>query len=245
VSKLSLLDELFRSYGFKELVDVIINKIGFGSLIILFGAYFAAIVYFSALPSKGRFSTDFSQSSAVEFFSQAFYVFSFLILLMPFISGWYSFLLVLLLYGPIVGAMLVNVRILSRDITFNEYVQFRQSGVKSVTSMTGRYMGIFLIWLVALSELLAFLHFDPTIPLFGWVVILYSLAAAFLQVALGQGFLYNARSCAYAKITTADGLVEGFIVAKGSDHYLVKTRENDVLLSSEYVKSVSPSPLPK
>ena len=242
VTKLTLLDELFRSYSFKELVDLVINKLGFSALIVLFGAHFAAIVYFSALPSKGRFSTDFPRSNVVGFFQQAFYVFSFIIFLTPFISGWGSFFLVLLLYGIIIVPMLVNTHVLGRDFTFDEYLKFRSGGFMS---MIWKYSGIALSWVVMLAELLAFSYCDPTIPLVGWAVILYSLAAAFLQAALGQSILGNACSCVYAKITTVDGIVEGFIVAKGSDHYLVKTRENGVLLSNEYVKSISPSGLPK
>lgn len=240
--KLTLLDELFRSYGFKELVDLIINRIGFSVLIVLFGACFAAIVYFSALPSKGRFSTDFPRSNAVGFFQQAFYIFSFLILLTPFISGWGPFFLILFFYGIIVVPMFVNMYVFRRDFTFDEYVKFRSGGFMS---MKWKFGGIALSWVVMLVELLAFSYYDPTIPLVGWAVILYSLVAALLQAALGQSILYDASSCVYAKIMTVDGLVEGFIVAKGSDHYLVKTRENDVLLSNEYVKSISPSHLPK
>jgi len=240
---MTLLDELFRSYSFEELVELMINKIGLGSLIVLFGAYFAAIVYFSALPSKGRFSTDFPKTNALEFFQQTFYVFFFLIFLMPFVSGLVSFFLVLLLYGFVFGAMLVNVRVLGRDLSFDEYVELKQGNHMLI--MRKYYGGIALIWLVLLVELLAFLSCDPTIPLFGWIIVLYSLLAASLQAALGQGFLYNARHCIHAKIVTADGLVEGFIVAKGSDHYLVKTKENYVMLSSAYVKSIYPSPPPE
>jgi hypothetical protein len=242
VTKLALLDDLFRSYGFKELVELIINKLGFGSLIVLFGAFFAAIVYFSALPSKGRFSTDFSRSNAVGFFQQAFYVFSFIILLMPFISGWGSFFLVLFLYGIIVAPMLINVFVFRRDFTFDEYVKFKRGGFMS---MKWEYIGIALSWFVMLVELLAFSYYDPTMPLVGWAVVLYSLAVAILQCALGQSILFNVSSCVYAKITTVDGLVEGFIVVKGSDHYIVKTKEKDVLLSNEYVKSIFSSDLPK
>jgi hypothetical protein len=242
VTKLTLLDDLFRPYGFKELIELIINKIGFGSLIVLFGAYFAAIVYFSALPSKGRFSTDFSRTNAVSFFQQAFYVFSFIIFLMPAISGWNSFFLVLFLYGFIVAPMLINVYVFRRDFTFDEYLKFKKGGFMS---MKWKYIGIALSWVVMLVELLAFSYYDPTMPLVGWALILYSLAAAILQCALGQSVLLNVSLCVYAKIMTGDGLVEGFIVAKGSDHYIVKTKEKDVLLSNEYVKSISSSDLPK
>ena len=251
IEKLTLFDELFRFYGFKELIDVMVKNIGFGPLIALLGAYFAAIVYFSAISSKGRFSVDFSQGNAVEFFSAAFYFFSFPIFLMPFISGWYYFVAVLFLYLIIAIGMLVNVRVLSRDVTFDEYVQFRQSTVTFAAAATllklllRRYIGISLIWILVFGELLAFSYFDTTLPLYGWLIIFYSLIVALLQVAVGQGFLYNVRTCAYAQLTTTDGLVEGFIVAKGSDHYLVKTKEKEVLLSSEYVKSVSPLAVPK
>jgi hypothetical protein len=242
VTRLTLLDELFRSYGFKELVDLIINKLGFSALIVLFGAYFAAIVYFSALPSKGRFSPDFSRSNAVSFFQQAFYVFSSIIFLMPLISGWGYFFLVLFFYLIIVVPMCVNMYVLRRDFTFDEYVKFKKGGFISVV---WKYSGIALIWIAVLGELLAFSYCDPTMPLIGWAVILYSLAAAILQSALGQSVLFNVSSCVYAKIMTVDGLVEGFIVAKGSDHYIVKTKKKDVLLSNEYVKSISSSDLPK
>jgi hypothetical protein len=239
---MTLFDELFRSYGFKELVDLVTNKLGFSALIVLFGAYFAAIVYFSALPSKGRFSTDSQRGNAATFFQQAFYVFSFTIFLMPFISGWGSFLQVLLLYSIIFVPMLVTMRALRRDFTFDEYVKLKRGDLASMKRMLG---GIALSWGAMLVELLALSYYDPAIPLVGWAVILYSLAVSFLQAAFGLGLVNNVSLCAYAKITTADGVIEGFIVAKGSDNYLVKTRENGILLSSGYVKSISPSDLPK
>ena len=239
---MTLLDELFRSYSFKELVELIINKIGFASLIVLFAAFFAAIVYFSALPSKSRFSSDFPRSNAVGFFQQAFYVFSFVIFLMPFTSGWLSFLLVIFLYAIIAGPMFVNIRIFGRDFTFEQYMKFKKGGF---VSMTSESIGIALTWTVLLSELLAFSYFDPTIPLVGWAIVFYSLAAAVLQAALVQSILFNIRSCVYARIVTVDGFAEGFIVAKGSDHYVVKTKENDLLLANNYVKSISPSEIPK
>ena len=238
---MTLLDELFRFYSFKELVDLVINEIGLGSLIILFSAYFAAIVYFSSLPSKGRFSTDFSKTYALSFFQQAFYILSFPIFLMPFVSGLYSFILVFLLYIFILSAMLVNVRVLGRDFSFEDYLELKQISFKLIAGKAWKYyVGIALIWLVVLVELLIFLSCDPSIPLFGWIVILYSLVAASLQAAFGQGILYNAFHCMYAKIVTVDGIVKGFIIAKDSDHYLVKTKENDIILSREYVKSIYP-----
>jgi hypothetical protein len=148
----------------------------------------------------------------------------------------------LLFYVIIVFPMWVNMRLLGRDFTFDEYVKFRREGI---ISMTWKFSGIALIWISILGELLAFSYFDPTIPLLGWAIIIYSIAAALLQAALGQSCLVNVNRCVYARIITADGSVEGFIVAKGSDHYIVKTKENDVLLSSGYVKSISPSPIPE
>jgi hypothetical protein len=161
---------------------------------------------------------------------------------MPFISGWYSFFLVLLFYGIIFVPMWVNVRLLAQDFTFDEYVKFRRGGL---ISMKWRFSGISLTWISILGEFLAFSYFDPTIPLLGWAIIVYSIAAAFLQAALGQSLLVHISRCVYARIITVDGSVEGFIAAKGSDHYIVKTKENDVLLSNDYVKSISPSPLPE
>lgn len=239
---MTFLDELFNPYSFNELVDLIINKLGLSSLIILLSAYFAAIVYFCALPSKSPLSTDTTRSYAVSYFQQAFYIFSFLSLLMPLISGWFSFFLVLLFYCIIAIPMGVNVRLLARDFTFDEYVKFRRGGIKS---MTWKFGGIALIWISILGELLAFSYFDPTIPLLGWVIIIYSIAFALLQAALGQSYLVHVNRCVYARIITTDGSVEGFIVAKGSDHYIVKIKENDVLLSSNYIKSISPSSIPE
>jgi hypothetical protein len=228
-------------------------------LVVLFGAYFAAIVYACTLPAKSRFSTEFSKINVIGFFQQAFYIFGFLTLLMPFISGWGSFFLVLFLYVIIFVPTVVNLRLLGRDFTFEEYVKFHNSikfeeYVKShniielynrLMPMIWKLSGIALLWLVLLGELIAFLYWDPTIPLIGWAIILYSLAVALLQTALAQSYFSNVHSCPYAKIITVDGPLEGFIIAKGSDHYIVKTKENDILLSNEYVKSISPSPLPK
>jgi len=242
---LTFLDTLFSPYSFNELVDLIINKLGLSSLIVLLGAYFAAIVYFCALPAKSRFSTDTPRSNAVGYFQQAFYIFSFLSVLMPFISGWFSFFLVLLFYGIIFIPMWVNIRLLARDFTFDEYTKFHREGFISMKWKLSKLSGIALTWISILGEFLAFSYFDPTIPLLGWAIITYSIAAALLQAALAQSYFVHVNTCVYARIVTADGSVEGFIVAKGSDHYIVKTKDNDVLLSSDYVKSISPSPIPE
>jgi hypothetical protein len=233
---------LFRSISFKELVDSAISKLGFSVLVILFSAYIAAIVYFSALPFKSRFSTEFARSNALGFFQQAFYYSSLLTVPMLFISGLGSFLLVLFLYIIIFLPMLVNAILVGRDFKFEEYMKFRSGGFMS---MIWEYSGIAFIWLVLLGELIAFLYYDPTIPLLGWATILYSMAFASFQTALVQSVLSNIRSCLYAKIITIDGSVEGFIVAKGSDHYVVMTKEKVVFLSNSYVKSFSPLEPPK
>lgn len=241
---MTVLDALFTPYSFEELVDLILNKLGFGSLIVLLGAYFAAIVFFSSLPAKSSFSTDTAKSKAVSSIQQIFYVLSFIIFLMPLISGWGPFILVLFLYGVVAIPMLVNLLVVAKDFTFDEYVKLRR-GREGLKSTIWKFRGIALIWLSILGELLVFSHLDPTIPLLGWVLITYSIALAALQATLAQSYLVHVTSCLYARITTVEGSVEGFIVAKGSDHYIVKTKESDVLLSSDYVKSISQSPLPE
>jgi hypothetical protein len=239
---LTVLDALFAAYSFEELVHLIFVKLGFGSLIVLLGAYFAAIVFFSSLPAKSSFSTDTARSKAVSSVQQIFYIFSLTILLMPFISGWFSFFLVLFLYVVVAVPMLINVLLVAKDFTFDEYVKFRRGGFKAIWQKFG---GIALVWFSVLSELLAFSHFDPTIPLLGWVLIAYTIALAILQATLAQSYLVHVNSCLYARITTVEDPIEGFIVAKGSDHYTVKTKESDVLLSSDYVRSISRLPLPE
>ncbi|MDH7563514.1 MAG: hypothetical protein QHH24_01335 [Candidatus Bathyarchaeota archaeon] len=239
---MTLLDNLFGSYGFKELVDLIIDKFGFGSLVVLFSAFFAAISYFSTLPSKGPFSPDSFRSFVVGFFQQAFYIFSSVLFLMPFYSDWGSFILVLLLYAFIVAPMFINMYIFRGDFTFEEYVKFKKGGFGS---MKMKYVGIAASWVAIFSELLAFSWIDPTLPLLGWIVIFYSFVAVLLQLAVGHGILSNIRLCIHANIITTDGPVEGFIVAKGPDHYIVKTRERDALLSSGHVKSIYPSNPPE
>ncbi len=221
---------------------MIIDRLGFGSLIVLLGAYFAAIVYFSALPAKSRFSTDTTRSNAIGSIQQIFYIFSFLLFLMPFISGWFSFFLVLLFYGVVAVPMWINARLVGKDFTFDEYVKFKRGGFKS---MVWEFSGIALTWITILGELLAFSYFDPTIPLFGWAMITYSIALGVLQASLGQSYLSHIYTCLHVRIVTADEPVEGFIVAKGSDHYIVKTKERDMLLSSDYIKSISMLPLPE
>jgi hypothetical protein len=239
---LTFLDTLFNPYSFSELVNLIINKLGLSSLIVLLGAYFAAIVYFCALPTKSRFSADTPRSNAVTFAQQAFYIFSLLTFLMPFISGWSSFFLVLLFYSIIAVPMLTNIRLLAQDFTFDEYLKFRRGGL---VSAKWKLCSLGLTWISILGEFLAFSYFDPTIPLLGWAILTYSIAAAVLQAALGQSYLIHIYTCLYAEIGTVDGPVEGFILAKGSDHYIVKTKENDVLLPSERIKSISQTPLPE
>jgi len=168
-------------------------------------------------------------------------------LLMPFISGWYSFFEVLLFYGILGVPILINVSIFSKDFTYDDYLRFnnRFKLIAEPRWIISKYAGIGLCWITMLGELLAFFYFNPTIPLLGWGIITYTFIAAFILAALTQSTIFNASTCLYAKITTADGSIEGFIVSKGEDHYLVKTRESDVLLSTGYVKSISNAQLPK
>ncbi len=239
---MTLLNELFNPYSFKGLVDLIINKIGYSSLIIIFAAYLGAIVYSSTIPSKGRFSTDYPQINAAGFFQQLFYALSIVIIFMPFISGWSTFVLVLVLYGAIAVPLVINALIFRQDFSFKEYLAFKNSP----RSIRRKYYGIGLLWLSIIAELFVFFYFNLTIPLVGWAIIVYSFAVAFLSSALTQSTLFNASTCPYCKITTVDGITEGFIIAKGEDNYLVKTNENsDILLSSSYVKTISPIPVPK
>jgi hypothetical protein len=246
---LTLLDALFRSISFKELVELVISKLGLSVLVVLFSAYFAAIVFFSALPSKSIFSTEYSQSKAIGFFQQAFRVFSLITILMIFISGWYSFILLWIFYLIIFVPTTVNVIVFRRELTFDEYVKFKSVrfilGFIPLPCITKYDYANALSWIGMLGELLALFYLDPTIPLVGWAVILYSLVLASFQTSLIIGVLSNARSCPYAKIMTVDGIVKGFIIAKAQDHYIVQTRKNQILLSNEHVKSMSPSPLPK
>lgn len=161
---------------------------------------------------------------------------------MPIISGWSPTLLVLALYGAIAVPLLINLLIFRQDFTFKEYRAFKNSPL----SMWLKYLGNGLTWLAIVAELFVFFYFNLTIPLVGWAIIVYTFAVAFLSSALTQSALFNASTCPYCKITTADGITEGFIIAKGEDNYLVKTNENiDILLSSNYVKTISPIPVPK
>jgi hypothetical protein len=135
--------------------------------------------------------------------------------------------------------MIVNANIFRADFTFEDYVRFHKGGLASIY-LGQEFRGIALSWFLTMTELVAFSYVDPTIPLIGWAVILCSLAATFLQSVMALGFLINTRDCVYAKIVTVDGVLQGFVVSKGEDHYLVKTRESDLLLSSEYIKSMAP-----
>lgn len=141
----------------------------------------------------------------------------------------------------------MNVRTFSKDFTYDDYMRFK-SPVRLTTEpkwIISKYAGIALCWIAIIGELLAFFYFNPIIPLVGWGIITYTFIAAFILAALTQSTIFNASTCLYAKITTADGSVEGFIVSKGEDNYLVKTKESDVLLSTGYVKSISNAQIPK
>jgi hypothetical protein len=235
-------NSLFSPYNFREVVELTVDKIGVSSLVILVVAFIGIIVYFCTIPSKGRFSSSFSQTNAIGFFQQAFYVLSSVSILIPFFSGWIPFFVVLALYGAIVGPLFLNVLTFRKDLKFEDYLNLRKGPVL----MWQKYVGIGLTWIAIIGELFFFLYFNPTIPLLGWGIIAYTFATAFLMSALTQSVLYNATTCPYCKITTSDGVTEGFIIAKGEDNYLLKTKENsDFLFSSDFVRTISPLPIPK
>jgi hypothetical protein len=241
-------------------VDISANSVGFASVIVLITAYFAAIVYFSVLPYKSRFSSESYQSKAIGFFQQAFYIFSFILFLVPFVSGWNYFLAVLLLYLFIVAPMFINTSLFGHEFNFDQIIDFKKkqesnlSNIRNATSkflLLGlfpnlrKYIGVALTWIAILGELLFLSYFNPALPFVGWIIILWSFVAATFQAALVQSYLANLSSLKYAKITTLDGTIEGFILSKDSDHYVVKTKQNSILIQNEYVKTVIDEKIPE
>ncbi len=238
---MTLFNELFTTYSFKGLIDLIITKIGYASLIVLFGAYLGLIVYYCTIPSKGRFSTDYARTNAMNFLMQIFYVPLVVTLVLPFISEWWSFFTILLFY-VIIGVPLLFIFIFfRRDFVYNDYYKLR----RNVLSMKSEYAAVDSTLVAVLVEIFIFSILNPTIPMVGWVLILYVLATGFLMSAFTQSVLFNARTCVYGKITTTDGAtIEGFIVAKAEDNYVVSSTEGELLVSCNYVKTISPTQLP-
>jgi hypothetical protein len=239
---LTLFNELFTPYSFKGLIDLVIGKIGYASLIVLFGAYLGLIVYYCTIPSKGRYSTDYARTNAMNFLMQIFYAPLVITLMLPFISGWWSFFTVWFFYG-IIGVPLFFIFISFRqDFVYKDYYKLRLN----VLSMWSKYVIVGFSLVAVLVEIFVFSFLNPTIPTVGWVVILYVLATGFVMSAFAQSVLYNARTCVYGKITTTDGAtIEGFIVAKGEDNYLVSSKDGELLVSCNCVKTISPTELPR
>jgi hypothetical protein len=248
VEKLTYLNTLFGPYSFKELIGLLINQVGFNTLFVILAAYIAAVVYFCTIPSKGRFSNNYAQSHATGFLQQVSLILSVLFLLIIAISGWASFFTVLIFFAVLTIPLFICVKVFSKDLTYEDYKRFRNptSFATDPRWFVTKYGSISLVWLATVIELLAFFFYNPIIPLVGWAVITYALALSFLLAALIQSTITNASTCVFAKIITADGAdVEGFIVSKGEDNYLVKTKECDFLLTTDYVHIISQAEPPK
>ena len=117
-----------------------------------------------------------------------------------------------------------------------------QITLKEIWASWKLYVVIIFTWIAILAELFIFFYFNITIPLIGWAILIYTWRL--VLTALTQSTLFNARSCVYGKITTIDSEIEGFIVAKGEDNYIIQTKEKGVLLSNNYVKFISQAALP-
>jgi hypothetical protein len=110
-----------------------------------------------------------------------------------------------------------------------------------------RFVGATAVVLVILTEAFYAIKFDPTLPLFGWVFLLYIVLFAVLQAAFTYGLsfqLINAKEVTIVPI--AGEKIEGYMVSRGEDHILVRTANNERLLipMSSILKIIVPERKP-
>lgn len=222
------LDLLVRPYSFSSLLSAAVLVLGVSELLLITGAVFALLAFFTAIPSSGGFS---SQSARVAglFFLQQTIIWPFVLILLVDPSSF----LEALPYAIVVSlAMLWNQGHIKHDLTYEDYEHSKSGNVgRTFEFSTRRFLSANALLITILLVSFYLVKFDPIMTLLGWLLTLYYLFFALLQVAYSYGFLFQAIGAKKVRITTTEkGDIEGYLVAKGEDHFLVRTQEENLLL---------------
>jgi hypothetical protein len=232
-----VLDLVTKSYSFSSLISTAVSTLGISEMLLIVGAVFALLAFFTAIPSSGGFTSQGVRVAGLFFLQQTIIWPFILILLVDF----NSFLSALPYVIVISLGMYWNQKNIKHDLTYEEYEASKSgSWGRTYELSTKRFLSanVLLIAIVLVSFYL--MKFNPTMSLIGWFLTLYYLFFGLLQVALSYGYLFQAVGAKKVKISTTgkDEVIEGWLVAKGEDHFLVRTKDESLLLPVSSVAKI-------
>lgn len=219
---------LFQQISFSVLAGAVLKQIGFSGAIIGLGSFFTLAAFFTAVPSSGGFAGQGTRVAGLFFVQQTFFwPFVFILLLSP---G--SAVSLLPFIAPVGIVMYVGSQFIKDDLEYHEFADSKSGQVQRTFSMSSRrFAGVNALVLVIMTETFYIVKFDPTLSLFGWLFLLYVVFFAVLQIAFTYGLLFQLINAKNVVITTtANGRIEGYLVSRGEDHILIRTKDNERLL---------------
>ena len=98
-------------------------------------------------------------------------------------------------------------------------------------------MGIAMVWIVLTLEWTVLFEFNPIMPLVAWLLLIYTYLMTLLQAAHSHGVIFQVTHSPFVKVFTRDQKeYDGFVVGRGSDHYVLTTSSGNVVIQSDYVE---------
>jgi|GEM_PF-6326550 len=231
-----IITQLASTYSFNLLVQETASRLGISELILVFGAFFTLAAFFTAIPSSGGFSSQGARIAGLFLIQQTIYYPLVLILLVSLTS----FLDSLLYIIPLAVVMAWNQRYISHDWTYKDYIDFKKGEVGSAVAFSARkFNGLALLAITITIEVFYLVKFNPTLTLLGWFLLAYILFFAVLQLAFTEGLLFQLVNAKRVLITTTtEEPIDGFLVARGEDHILVRTEDQNMLLPMSAVRRI-------
>lgn len=224
------------SYSFDALLNLTISTVGISQLSLILGATFTLLAFFTAIPSSGGFGSVGARVAGLYLFQNTFfYAFALLLLVSP-VSFLGALPYVIL---PLLG-MTWSSEHTKHDLTYAEYEQSKSGRIGPTSEFTAsRFLSTNVLLITIIVENFYLIKFNPSLALFGWVLIFYSFFFSLLQVAYSYGFVFQAINAKKVQITTTDKeSLEGYLVGKGEDHFIIRTPDQNLLLPVGSVSKV-------
>jgi hypothetical protein len=232
----SAISQLVTSYSTTQLFRATLTVLGANGVLLFLGGFFALSAFFAAIPSAGAFSSQGPRIAGLFFLQQIVYW----PLIFVFLISPYSFLAVLPYYLALAIPMTFALKPLGRDLTYEEFAQSKSGQWGPTMALTSRkFLASNILSSVITFELLFVIKFDVSLTLLSWFLFLYTILFAILLVAYSYGFLFQLVNAKRVIITTLDDKeIECFLVAKGEDHYIIRTPGENMLLQGSFVKRI-------
>ena len=231
---------LLAPYTLSGLLTAAIAIFGIQTILIATVAFLGLAGYFSAVPFMGVLGNTSPRVVVFAFIQELVYLVSSLLLLLLALSSLTSFVLLLALYLPVVIAGGVNVKRLPKLQSYESMVSIRTAEFLNSllrSPLETPLMGIAMVWIVLTLEWTVLFEFNPIMPLVAWLLLIYTYLMTLLQAAHSHGVIFQVTHSPFVKVFTRDQKeYDGFVVGRGSDHYVLTTSSGNVVIQSDYVE---------